>query len=359
MRPALPLVTGACIVVVGVVACLPGSGPPLAIYQDDAGSPPPVTLGDGGTGPADVDLGDPFAVTGLAPSHGPWNGGTTTTMSGRGFPSTLGVFIGGTQLDPSAVLASSPTQAQIVTPGGPPGPADVTILDPATAEQRTLAAGFYYDSFYAQPNTGATTGGTRITLLGEGTAWASGTTVTVASNTCTNVTVVDATHIQCTTPAGSPGTVDISITLPDGTFAQALDAYTYADSVDGYRGGLSGGTLSGTLHVLLLDGYTGDPIPHGHGPRGRLAGHGAHGDHRRRRQRGLPGPEPHGIGHRHRRRAVPPADDLRRRPRRYRHRVHRSHARSQLRRRRSSVDGQRPGCQRRSHRRPAGLPWAD
>src|SRR5215472_3281246 len=119
--------------------CLLGSGPPY-ISRDDAGPPPPTSLGgDGGPGLVDVDLGDPFAVIGLNPSHGPFTGGTRTTMSGRGFSSKLRVFIGGTELPTANIFASSPTQAALETVPGTPGPADVTIRDDSTAQQRTLS----------------------------------------------------------------------------------------------------------------------------------------------------------------------------------------------------------------------------
>jgi hypothetical protein len=242
-------------------ACLPGSGPAY-INKDDAGPPPPTSLGgDAGQQFADVDLGDPFAIVGLNPSHGPWTGGTRTQLTGRGFPSAVRVFIGGVELMSSDIFASDPTHASIVTPAGTPGAADVTIRNDKTATQRTLPAGFFYDAFVAQPNSGATTGGTRINLLGSGTAWSTGTTVAIGSKPCTAVTIIDATHVQCTTPSGAPGTQDIDVTTPGGVPTQARDAFTYSDSPDGYRGGLGGGALNGNLTVLAFDSYVGAPIP--------------------------------------------------------------------------------------------------
>jgi hypothetical protein len=47
----------------------------------------------------------------------------------------------------------------------------------------------------------------------------------------------------------------------DGVTADVLDAFTYGDSDNGYKGGLSGNLLKSELRVLALDGYTGDPIP--------------------------------------------------------------------------------------------------
>ena len=261
-------VIGAVVALTAAGACLPGSGPPLNVYQDDAGAPPPTNLDeDGGAARSDVDLGDPFAITGLAPSHGAWSGGTRATLRGRGFSSKLRVWVGGTEVASSDLFASDPTRAAIVTPPGTPGAADVKIRDDATAMERTLPAGFFYDAFVVEPSSGATSGGTRVALTGKGTHWAggaggaSGTTVAIDGKPCSAVAVADATHLQCTTPADAVGTKDVVVTNADNTTIQARDAYTYSDSPDGYRGGLSGGALNGTLEVLVFDAWIGKAIP--------------------------------------------------------------------------------------------------
>jgi hypothetical protein len=248
------------VAVVGGGACLPGTGPALDTGIDAEAPPPTSLVEDGGIRPVDVDLGDPFAIIGLVPSHGPWTGGTRAKLSGRGFSSKLRVWIGGTELDASAIFASDPTRAAVETPPGKPGPADVKIKDERTAQERVLVGGYLYDAFVVNPDSGATSGGTRITLLGSGTAWKAGTTVTVGGVACGAVTVTDATHLECVTPPGSPGAKDVAVTT-DGALAQARDAFTYGDSPDGFRGGLSGGALNGSLRVLAFDAWAGVPIP--------------------------------------------------------------------------------------------------
>jgi hypothetical protein len=250
----------------GAVGCLPGRGPEL-IGGIDAEAPPPTNLGDdGGAARADVDLGDPFAVIGLAPSHGPWTGGTRAKVSGRGFSSKLRVWIGGTELAPSAIFASDPTRAAIEIPPGAAGPADVKIRDDATAEERVLVAGYLYDAFVVAPDSGATSGGTRVTLTGSGTAWTAATTVTIGGAPCAGMTVRDETHAECLTPPGAQGAKDVVVTTPGGPgsaapdVSQARDAFTYSDSPDGFRGGLAGGALAGALRVLAFDAWTGTAI---------------------------------------------------------------------------------------------------
>src|SRR5262249_20990052 len=156
--------------------------------------------------------------------------------------------------------ASDPSRAAVVTPPGPPGPVDVKVRDDATAQERVLPAGFFYDAFVVVPDSGATTGGTRIALQGSGTQWKQGAGVAVGGAPCTNVTVADATHLTCLTPPGAPGARDVTVTNVDQSIIQARDAYTYNDSPDGYRGGLDGGALAGTLKVIAYDSYVGTPI---------------------------------------------------------------------------------------------------
>jgi len=239
-------------------ACLPQHE---LLPGDDAGPPPDQNLNPNDGGKLDVDLGDPFAILGTQPSHGPFTGGTRTLLSGRGFSSSLRVWVAGNEVPSSDVFASDPTRAAITTPPGPPGLVDVKIRDDSTAEERTLPQGFLYDAIALTPTTGATTGGTRLAIEGSGTSWATGTMVTIDGKDCGNIQVVDATHLLCTTPADTAGAKDVVVTDANQSAVQAREAFTYDDSPDGYRGGLTGGALSGHLQVFILDAWTGVPIP--------------------------------------------------------------------------------------------------
>lgn len=255
-------VLGAAVVTQAVLAaaCFSGTGPALLPEPTaEAGS---VDLGgDAGFARSDADLGDPFGIDGLTPSHGPFSGGTRSRIDGRGFSSKLRVFIGGVEIDGASLLASDPTRAAIVTPPGPPGFVDVKIRDEATATERVLKNGFYYDAFALLPDSGATSGGTHVAITGSGTSWAPGTTVTIGGTACANVAVLGPTKIECETPVGTPGAKDVVVTPPGGQPIQARDAFTYSDSIDGYRGGLSGGALAGRVKILAFDQLIGSPIP--------------------------------------------------------------------------------------------------
>ncbi len=238
-------------------ACLPGAGPAL-LDADNADRGPSLDLGaDASVARRDVDLGDPFAIYGLSPSHGPFSGGTTVRLTGRGFTPKLRVFVGDREV---SALAGDPTRAVVVMPPGSPGAVDVRIREDATAKERVLRSGFSYDAFVVSPDSGATSGGTRIKLTnGSGAVWKSPLTISIGSTACANVTVSD-TGAECETPAGEPGAKDVTVVDSLGTRTQARDAFTYSDSPDGYRGGLAGGAFVGRMRVLAFDAATGAPI---------------------------------------------------------------------------------------------------
>ena len=80
------------------------------------------------------------------------------------------------------------------------------------------------------PTSGPTGGGTTITLAG--TNFASGATVQVGGVAATGVTVVSATQVRATTPAGSVGARSVQITNPSGESASLAGAFTYVDGPD-------------------------------------------------------------------------------------------------------------------------------
>jgi hypothetical protein len=74
---------------------------------------------------------------------------------------------------------------------------------------------------------------------------------------CPVVSLVSATELTCTTPAGTPGSKSIRVTTKDHVAVDVLDAFSYGNSDNGFKGGLSGNSLSANLRVLALDNITG------------------------------------------------------------------------------------------------------
>jgi hypothetical protein len=103
------------------------------------------------------------------------------------------------------------------------------------------------------PTSGPVAGGTAVTLTG--TNFVAGTTVTLGGAACAPVSG-SATSLSCPTPArGVPGSVDVSITNPDGQQATLVGGFTYTAGAPtlslvnpgaGPTAGLTFVTLTGT-----------------------------------------------------------------------------------------------------------------
>ena len=116
-----------------------------------------------------------------------------------------------------------------------------------------------------EPNIGATSGGTLIRISGSN--FAIGATVMIGDQPATGVSVESETQITAVTPAGSVGSVAVTITNPDGEDAFAPDAFTYAtdDSVVDTLGRSSGTyqvelDLQVGVNILSLPLRTAEPL---------------------------------------------------------------------------------------------------
>ncbi|WP_376691262.1 IPT/TIG domain-containing protein [Wenzhouxiangella sp. EGI_FJ10409] len=164
----------------------------------------PVIIG--GTPPPTVDS--------IAPSSGPEAGGTAVTITGSDFQSGATVDIGGSAC--TGVTFIDATELDCTTPAGT-GTADVVVTNPDT-QSDTLAGGFEYVAVpppsiaSITPASGPEAGGTAVTITGSD--FQSGATVDIGGSACAGVTFIDATELDCTTPAGT-GTADVVVTNPD------------------------------------------------------------------------------------------------------------------------------------------------
>ena len=214
---------------------------------------------DGGSAGRTVDLPPtaPHAVLGVSPPHGSFAGGSLALINGNGFAGNSRVWFGSVELDKSAIVPIDPQRIQITVPAGHAGPVAVNVQngdDDSTAA--ALAGGYSYDQFYADPGGGPTSGGTRITLKGDGTRWNTKTTVSIDQTPCEVDELVSKTELTCTTPAGTPGSKPIRVSTSDGVDVDVLDGYVYGNSDNGFKGGLSGNALSENLRVIALDNIT-------------------------------------------------------------------------------------------------------
>lgn len=257
---ALGLALGAA---VSATSCI-ASGPDLSQItgHTDGG----FQLDDGGGGGTSsatgLDPTDPHAVIGTQPSHGPFSGGQRVLVRGNGFASNVKVWFGAVAA--TDVVPVDATKVQVTAPAGDAGPVDVSAQNGDDAStKRTLAGGYVYDAIYAEPSSGPISGGTEVHVHGQGTQWASGAQAFIDQVPCTQVTVVSPTELVCISPQGTPGSKTVRVTNGADTVS-ALDGYTYEDSSDGFKGGLSGLPLNGKLRVLVYDNFKGDPVAGAH-----------------------------------------------------------------------------------------------
>jgi hypothetical protein len=75
------------------------------------------------------------------------------------------------------------------------------------------------------PSSGATSGGTSVTVSGSN--FVAGATVTFGGTAATAVTLVNATTLTATTPAHAPGAVTVVVTNPNAQSGTLANAFTY------------------------------------------------------------------------------------------------------------------------------------
>jgi IPT/TIG domain len=120
---------------------------------------------------------------------------------------------------------------QITIHAIPAGSGQISILvNTPDIGSSTLQAGFQYllptTTWTVTPNTGPVAGGTSVTLGGMG--YTGATSVTIGGASATNITVVDDNTITCTTPAGTAGAADITVSGGDGGTGTLTGGFTYA-----------------------------------------------------------------------------------------------------------------------------------
>ncbi len=189
------------------------------------------------TGPAPT-------VTSVSPNSGTTAGGTAVTITGTNFAAGATVTFGGVAA--TNVVVVSGTQITAITPAGSAGATTVRVT--VNGQAGNLASGFTYVASptvtSVSPSSGATAGGTGVTITG--TNFAAGATVTFGSNAATNVVVVSRTQITATTPAGSAGAVTVTVML-NGQSGSLASGFTYVvpatvTSVTPNTGSTAGGT---------------------------------------------------------------------------------------------------------------------
>ena len=209
--------------------------------------------------PTDLPPTDPHEVIGADPSHGPFTGGGRVIVRGNGFSGDVTVTFGG--VPATSIVPVDATKVQVTVPPGTAGPVDITAQNGAdSSTKRTLVGGYTYDALYADPASGPISGGNEVHFYGQATKFDATTTAFIDQVPCASTQIVSPTELICVAPKGTPGSKTLRA-VTGSEVIDVLDGYTYQDSTNGYKGGLSGSPLAGQLKVLVYDSYLGDPVP--------------------------------------------------------------------------------------------------
>ena len=203
-------------------------------------------------------------VTSLSTSSGGTAGGTLVTIQGTGFTTATSVTFGGVAATIDNRLGD--TGLIVTAPADSAGPVVVVVTDPAGSSSSVLSSAdqFTYIApppvvLAVTPNSGGTTGGNRITVLGTGFAGASA--VDFNGTPATSFTINSDNSITVVTPAEPAGLVDITVTTVGGTSAtSSSDSFTYTTPPVPAITGLStdnGATSGGTVIVITGTNFTG------------------------------------------------------------------------------------------------------
>jgi len=263
----------------------------LVVYLASAPRPWDITL-SGTSTITPPPLSSPVSVTRVSPAHGTTAGGTTVTITGRGFTALAadtGVSFGSAAA--TKFIVDSGTQVTATSPPGT-GTVDITVTTPAGTSAATAADQFSYTqagtttttttttlsssenpSVYGQavdftatvsPTSGAgTPTGTvtfvvGVTQIGTATLDSSGTaTVTTTSALAAGSHTVTATYVASDGFTGSRDSLTQAVSKADATIVVTPysviydgNAHTATGTATGVNGEtLSGLDLSGTAHT--------------------------------------------------------------------------------------------------------------
>ncbi len=178
------------------------------------------------TQPFTLTVGALPTVTSILPTDGPLAGGTSVVITGTDLTSATAVDFGA---NAAAITSNTATSITATSPAGSAGIVDVTVTTAGGTSATSSKDKFTYVAAPTVtsilPISGSAAGGTHVVITG--TNLSSATAVDFGSNSAT-VTANSATSITATSPAGSAGTVDVSVTTAGGTSATSGgDQFTY------------------------------------------------------------------------------------------------------------------------------------
>ena len=192
-------------------------------------------------------------IASVSPAYGTTAGGTTVTLGGSGFTGATAVAFGGTAA--GSFTVNSDASITVTSPAAAAGTVDITVTTPLGTSLASSADQFLYEGAPTvtsiSPNSGNSAGGTSVTVTGSGFL---GTTSVSFGGAPASFTVISATQLTATSPAGA-GAVDITVSSVGGGSAMGPpDVFTYnslpvvsgVSPAQGPQGGGTSITISGS-----------------------------------------------------------------------------------------------------------------
>jgi phospholipase C len=165
-------------------------------------------------------------VAGISPASGSTAGGTEVTVTGFNLGAATAVKFGSVA---AAFSVPSSTELLVTAPAHAPGTFDILVTSAAGTSAETAADKFAYRPpvvTAVNPASGATAGGTTVTITG--TDLAGVTAVDFGTLAAASFTVDLATQITAVAPPHAAGVVDILVSNAGATSASvAADKFTY------------------------------------------------------------------------------------------------------------------------------------
>jgi IPT/TIG domain len=204
------------------------------------------------------------AISGISPNSGDTTGGTVVTIAGSNFVSGATVSFGGSAS--SSVSFVSSNQLKATTPAHAAASVNVVVTNP-DGTSATVTGGFTFGTSSltvssVSPVSGPAAGGTTVTITGVN--FQTGVSVTFGGLAATSVTLSNSSTIVAVTPTHSSGSVDVTVTNPDGQSAALAGGFAF-HSIDLMWNAPS----STTVTVAGYNVYRGNAST---GPFGRISG---------------------------------------------------------------------------------------
>jgi hypothetical protein len=166
------------------------------------------------------------AVTSVVPDGGPVSGGTPVTITGANFTAATAVKFGTTSA--TSYTVNSATSITAVSPAHTSGTVDIIVTNSYGTSAASAADHFTFEGSptvtSVSPISGPVSGGTSVTI--KGTDLTGAIAVSFGFASATTYTVSSATQIIAISPAGSTGTVNVTVTTPVATSATLRQAVT-------------------------------------------------------------------------------------------------------------------------------------